>query len=288
MPLLYRGKRSPAVAGMFYEADADTLKAQIEWAFKHPIGPGRLPEPKTTRKRESIGFVVPHAGYMYSGPIAAHSYYRLALEGAPETIIIIGPNHTGLGSLVSVYPEGEWLTPLGSVKVDSELSRAIAANSDYADLDEKAHLYEHSVEVQLPFLQYIFGSSFRIVPIVVWDQSPRFMQDLAKAIRLAVDQLSRDIVIIASTDFTHYEPYETAYRKDKLAIDAIVSLDPDKLYKVIEENNISMCGPGAVATLLYYARSRGAKGAELLRYATSGDTSGDKSSVVGYAAIRVY
>jgi len=282
------GKRLPAVAGMFYEADAEALKAQIEWAFRHPLGPGSLPTVSNERQPLSKGFVVPHAGYMYSGPIAANSYFQIAAEGPAETYVIIGPNHTGLGEIVSVYPSGVWVTPLGEVEVDTELARTIISASSFAAPDEKAHLYEHSVEVQVPFLQYLFGDRFRIVPIVVYEQTPEIAEDLGKAILEAAEKIGRDIVVIASSDFTHYEPHDVAVAKDKLAIEAILELDPLKLYQTIQKYSISMCGPGPVMAMLYYAREAGASSAKLLRYATSGDVAGDKSSVVGYASIQVY
>ncbi len=279
--------REPAVAGLFYEADPAELRKRIEWSFTHAVGPGKVPEPSPERRKGSHGYIAPHAGYVYSGPVAAHTYYEIALEGMAETYVIIGPNHTGLGSLVSVYPGGLWKTPLGTVSVDEEFVKELVAVSQYADLDVQAHLYEHSVEVQIPFLQFLFGNRFQIVPIVVYYQTPELMKDLAASIERAVKATGRDVTIIASTDFSHYVPYEEAYRLDKLAIDAILSLDPEKLYHVIREHDISMCGPGGVMALLYYARSLGSKGAVLLKYATSGDTSGDKASVVGYASIKV-
>jgi len=281
-------KRTPAVAGMFYEADPEALKAQIEWAFKHPLGPGKVPSPSSERRRESLGFVSPHAGYMYSGPIAAHVYSRIALEGPAQTYVIIGPNHTGLGTLVSTMVEGVWVTPLGEVEIDSELAKKIVEISEYADIDDKAHRYEHSVEVQIPFLQYLFGSKFKIVPIVVWEQTVEVARDLGLAIAKAARELGRDVVVIASSDFTHYEPDEVAKKKDNMAIQAILELNPEKLHQVVTTYDISMCGPGPVMAMLYYARELGAKSAELLKYATSGDVAGDRSSVVGYAAIRVY
>ena len=281
-------RRMPAVAGMFYEADPEALRAQIEWTFKHPLGPGRVPSPSSERRKESLGFVSPHAGYMYSGPIAAHVYNRIALEGPAQTYVIIGPNHTGLGTLVSVMVEGVWVTPLGEVEIDSELAKKIVEVSEYADIDDKAHRYEHSVEVQIPFLQYLFGSSFKIVPIVVWEQTVEVARDLGLAIAKAVQELGRDVVVIASSDFTHYEPDEIAKKKDNMAIQAILELDPEKLYQVVTTYDISMCGPGPVMAMLYYARELGAQNAEQLKYATSGDVAGDRSSVVGYAAIRVY
>ncbi len=279
-------RRLPAVAGTFYEADPQALRAQIEWAFTHELGPGSVPSPSAERKKSSIGFVSPHAGYMYSGPIAAHVYYHVALEGPAETYIIIGPNHTGLGTLVSVMIRGVWVTPLGEVEIDEQLAKRIVELSELADPDEKAHVLEHSVEVQIPFIQYFFGSKFKIVPIVMYDQSPRAAEDLAKAIHKAVTETGRDIVLIASSDFTHYEPHEAAVKKDTMAIQAILGMDPERFYNTVTSYNISVCGPGPIMTVMYYARMLGTTRAELLKYATSGDVSGEKSAVVGYAAIR--
>lgn len=283
--------RRPAVSGYFYPSDPDELKKLIEWCFAHKVGPGRLPKVSVTRVRRSTGFVVPHAGYVYSGPVAAHSYYVLAEEGAPETIIIIGPNHTGFGALVSVYPRGKWATPFGEIEVDEKLARAIVSNSNYAELDVNAHVEEHSVEVQLPFIQYLFGDKIRIVPIVLGIQTPEVAKDLARSILDAEVSLRRDVVILASTDFTHYEPHEQAMKKDLEAIKTLIeTLDTSKFYEIIRNLNVTACGPGGVMTLAEYTRlkyrERGA--AKLLKYATSGDTSGDKTAVVGYAAIQFY
>ncbi len=279
--------RYPAVAGMFYEADAGRLAEQIKWSYLHPVGPGKLPQVSGERRRLSVGYVAPHAGYIYSGPVAAHTYYSLAGEGAPETVVIAGPNHTGMGSMVSVMTSGEWLTPLGKVEIDEELASLIVSNSKYAEPDDRAHRYEHSVEVQIPFLQHIFGDRFRIVPIVMFTQVYETAADLARAIHRAVEETGRDIVFIASTDFSHYVPYKEAYERDRLALQAIERLDARDLFRVVEEHDISMCGPGPTATLVELARLMGAEKAETLKYATSGDTSGDKYSVVGYASIRV-
>ncbi|ABM80396.1 AmmeMemoRadiSam system protein B [Hyperthermus butylicus] len=282
------GRRLPAVAGLFYEADAEALKAQIEAAFRHPLGPGYVPEASSERRRESLGFLVPHAGYMYSGPIAVHAYAKMALEGSAETYVIVGPNHTGLGASVSVYPGTAWSTPLGELQVDTELARVLVKASSYAELDEKAHLYEHSVEVQLPFLQYLFNARVRILPVVVYEQTPEVARDIAEALVEAVEKTGRDVVFIATSNLTHYEPYEAAVEKDKKVIDAIISLNAEELYRIVTSTPVSMCGPAAAMALIYYARLRDARGVELLKYATSGDVAGDKKSVVGYAAIRVY
>lgn len=280
-------ERHPAVAGTFYEADPKALKEQLKWCFTHKLGPGSLPSVKGHRSKESVGYIVPHAGYVYSGPIAAHAYFRLAGEGTPETIVLIGPNHTGTGSLVSAMAEGVWLTPLGGLEVDAELAKTLVRNSGYIDVDPRPHMYEHSIEVQLPFIQYLYGDGVRIVPLVVLQQTPEVARDIASALREAIHDVGRDVIVIASTDFSHYEPYDTAVKKDKMALKMIESLDPEGLYSVISEYDVSMCGPGPVMALLYLARGFGAVRSEVLAYATSGDTSGDKASVVGYASIRV-
>ena len=281
-------RREPAVAGQFYDADPESLRERIKWAFLHSLGPGKLPEVSVSRIKESIGYIVPHAGYVYSGPIAAHAYFKIAQEGKPDTFIIIGPNHTGYGSAVSVYPKGVWVTPLGEAEVDAELAKEVVNNSVFAKLDISAHEYEHSIEVQLPFLQYLFGSEIKIVPISVMYQTPEVAKDLANALITALEEVKRDIVILASSDMTHYEPHELAVKKDRMALEAILKLDEDGLYRVIMDNNISMCGYGPVMTLIHYARRVGGNKAELLKYATSGDVSGEKAWVVGYAAVRIY
>ena len=289
MALIAR-KRRPAVAGHFYPADPRELVAMIEWAFRHPLGPGRTPEPgeEGSLGRSSVGFISPHAGYMYSGPVAAHVYLRLALEGRPDVVVIAGPNHTGLGAPASVYPGGVWETPLGEVEVDAEVAKEIVARTRFYDFDEDAHLYEHSVEVQVPFIQYIFPKQTpRIVPIVIKNQVPEVSEDLARALKAVKDELGVDLVYIASSDFTHYDPHEVAVKKDSIALEAIRRLDPEGLFAAIEKYNITMCGPGPVAALLYLGRLHGAREAEVLKYATSGDVSGEKSWVVGYAAVRV-
>ncbi len=287
---VYPEVRSPAVAGYFYPIDRDELIKLIEDTFKHPIGPGSIPKVSKQRRWESVGFIAPHAGYIYSGPVAAHTYYKLAEEGAPETFVIIGPNHTGYGSLVSVYPSGKWATPLGEVEVDSDLARSIVSNSEYAELDIYAHTEEHSIEVQLPYLQYLFGNKFKIVPIVLALQTPEVARDLAKSIYDAVAHYNRDVVVIASTDFTHYEPHDIAREKDLKAIEKIIALDAEGFYNTLKELSVTACGPGGVMTLIELTKMihRDKARAELLKYATSGDTSGNKSAVVGYASIRFY
>jgi len=279
--------RKAVVAGYFYPDDPEELKHIIEWSFKHSVGPGGLPVVKQTPLEGVIGYVVPHAGYIYSGPVAAHAYYDMATHGRPDTIIILGTNHTGLGKPVSVYPSGIWETPLGNLEVDSGVAESIVNNSEIAEFDVYAHLEEHSIEVQLPFAIYVYGDSVKIVPIVIGVHTPDVARDLATAIHKAASQTGKRILILASSDFNHYEPHEETSRKDHLAIEQILKLDSYGFYNTMLHNDISICGPGGIMTLIEYTRALNGK-AMLLKHATSGDTSGDKAHVVGYASIKFY
>jgi AmmeMemoRadiSam system protein B len=215
---------------------------------------------------------------MYSGPTAAYAYKALAEDRKPETAVIIGPNHTGIGPGISVFPEGEWLTPLGSASIDGRLARKIGFP------DESAHACEHSAEVQVPFLQFLYGD-IKIVPVCMLDQQPEASAALGKALAKALDPKKH--VVIASTDFSHYVPYDRAYANDARAIAAIKKLDAAGLYDAVGRYDISMCGYGPVAAATAYAKAAGAKKGELLKYATSGDVSGDSRAVVGYAAMAL-
>ncbi|ADB87965.1 AmmeMemoRadiSam system protein B [Saccharolobus islandicus] len=280
-------KRLPAVAGSFYESDPKKLKMQIEWSFRHNIGPRDIPKQTyEKKKRDNLFFVVPHAGYIYSGPVAAHSYYYLVSEGRPDVVIILGPNHTGLGSYVSAWPKGEWETPLGSVKIDEEILMQLVKESEVIDLDEKSHLYEHSIEVQLPFLQYFFDDDFKIVPIVIMMQTPEIAEFLADAIYNVMQKNpDKDIVVLASSDMNHYDPHEITVKKDVEVIEKIQQLDYKGLYEVVEGKDVTLCGYGPIMVNLILAKKFGKK-AYILKHATSGDTSGPKDSVVGYLAAR--
>jgi AmmeMemoRadiSam system protein B len=275
--------RRPTQAGAFYEGDAESLKTQIENCFLHELGPGKIPKAVKVGPRQVIGLVCPHAGYMFSGPVAAHAYYKLALDGKPDNVIILGPNHTGYGSALAVMTEGFWRTPLGDVEVDSETANQIVRESRVVDIDDSAHHFEHSIEVQLPFLQYLYNSEIKIVPICF------LMQDLssAKEVGQAVAKVSagKNVVIIASSDMTHYEPQESAAKKDRLALEAIEAMDEARFYSTVESQHISTCGYGPIAALITAAKILGTKEAKVLCYQTSGDVTGDHSSVVGYAAV---
>ena len=259
------------------------MKKQIEECFLSHLGPGEIPKIEGRGARRLIGLVCPHAGYMYSGPVAAHAYYELALDGKPDVVVFFGPNHTGYGSGLAVMNEGAWRTPLGDVEIDSETAKNILKESAVLDVDEIAHQYEHSIEVQLPFLQYLYGDSFRIVPIAFLMQDLVSSREIGKAVAKALE--GKNGLIIASSDMTHYEPHETAKKKDLMAIEAVKEMDEEKFYSIIQAHKISCCGYGPVAALIVASKHLRAKQAKLLCYRTSGDVIGDYSSVVGYAAV---
>lgn len=270
--------REPAVAGQFYSADADELSRELDTCFEFsgvPAGSGGT--------KSILALVSPHAGYAYSGGVAAFSYKALSEDRTPKTAVIIGPNHTGFGKKNAIYPDGSWKTPLGELEVDSGLAKKIA-DSDY-NIDYDAHQYEHSIEVQLPFLQRIYGDKIKIVPICLSVQTKGACMDLGLKLSRVLDPEKH--VVIASTDFTHYESNESAYKKDMQAIDAIKNLDAAALDEKIRKLKISMCGPGGVIAAINYASLKGAREGRLLRYATSGDITGDTTQVVGYAAIAM-
>lgn len=267
-------KREPAVAGQFYSFDRQSLENEIEKAFAISGKPTKC---KNTDR--ILAAVCPHAGYMYSGSVAAYSYKALKEDRMPKTFVILGPNHGGMGPGVSIYPSGEWETPLGTVPIDAELAGRLSGGKFV--LDDQAHIYEHSVEVQLPFLQYAF-KDFKIVPVCIMDQKLSVMKELGKKL---ADVLDDRQIVIASTDFSHYIPNDEAYSRDFKAINAITSLDEDKLFEEIDKYDISMCGYGGVAAAMVYSKLKGAKKGELLKYMTSGDVTGDKSAVVGYGSL---
>jgi len=277
--------RYPSQAGTFYAGSSESLRRQIENCFNHKFGPGQVPKVAKDGPRKIVGLVCPHAGYMYSGPIAANSYYKLSLDGGVDTFVILGPNHYGAGSALATVNSGVWRTPLGDVEVDAETATEILRESEIIDVDESAHRHEHSIEVQIPFLQYLYGSSFKFVPICFLMQDLESTREVGNV--LAKVLADKNTVVIASTDMTHYEPQKRAEEKDKRAIDAILKMDEESLYSTIESLRISACGYGPVTALIVAAKKLNARNAELLCYKTSGDITGDKSSVVGYASISL-
>jgi len=275
--------RRSFVAGQFYENDAEALKLQIKTCFLSKLGPKKLPTVNfTNQPRNIVGLISPHAGYMYSGAVAASGFFELAQDGLPETIVILSPNHTGRGSGVSLMREGIWQTPLGNIHIDTTLSDTILSKTNIIDIDKIAHQFEHSIEVQLPFLQYLYGNKFKIIPLCI------LMQDYQTAIEIGntlTEALTAyNAIVIASSDMTHYEPVKQAEKKDKLALNTITAnLDAYRFYETIKTQNITACGYAPITALITYAKNLNAK-AELLNYHNSGDVSGDYSSVVGYAS----
>jgi AmmeMemoRadiSam system protein B len=277
--------RKPAVAGYFYELNKERLLKQIEDCFRGPLGPGSLPEVKREGEGRILALVVPHAGYIYSGQAAAHAYSALARDGKPKRIVIIGPNHRALGAEVAIYARGGWQTPLGNVPIDEELAREILANSDIVKDDPVAHLYEHSIEVQLPFLQYLFGNDFSFVPITVYNQTLPVGIHLGNVLANVLS--GERAVVIASTDLTHYEAKAVAMENDKRVIECVESLDETGLYLNIGKYHITMCGPAGVVAAIVSGKKRGAREGVLYKYYTSGDIIGDMLEVVGYASMGI-
>jgi hypothetical protein len=272
--------RYPAVAGAFYSAGKEGLEKEIKECFSKGVG-----LPKLGNKRSLLAVVSPHAGYVYSGWVSAFSYSKIAENyKEPPTFVIVGPNHTGIGSGVSISKE-DWQTPLGVVKNDDVLGEAIQENSKFIDFDEVAHRDEHSIEVQLPFLQFIY-KEFKFVPITMMMQDLETAEDVAKAVFNASNKTKKEVVLIASSDFTHYEPAETAKEKDMVAIEAIEKLDARLFSNEVEMNRMSICGFAPIMSAVFYSKLKGAKSAKLVKYANSGDVSRDYSSVVAYASIE--
>ncbi len=270
-------RRHPAVAGQFYRDTAAALREQVaEYLLPH------------AEKTAALGVVSPHAGLMYSGAVAGALYSRLRL---PDTIVLVGPNHTGLGAPVSLMPEGTWETPLGSVEVDTGLARAILSRSARIQEDTLAHLHEHSLEVQLPFLQSL-KKEFRIVPVQMLDTRFETCMDVGRAVAEAIRERSGggnvpDVLVVASSDMSHYEQADRAREKDLLAIGRILELDPTGLYQTVKQYGITMCGYGPAVAMLNCSILRGATRAELVNYSNSGDVSGDYDQVVGYAGVII-
>jgi len=289
--------RKPVVAGQFYEASEERLNETIKNCFTDKRGPGELPEIKDKQKNIK-GVVVPHAGFIFSGAVAAYSYKIIAENGFADTFIILGPNHTGMGSGVATVTKGEWLTPLGKVKINKNLAEKI--HKGIIDEDQTAHRNEHSIEVQLPFLQYLAkNKEFSFVPISMSMQDIETNIEVGEILAYAIKNTDEKIVIIASSDFSHVGfNYMTmppnglrvdkyAEKQDKKAIDKILKLDSKGLVETINKENISMCGYGPVSSMITASKKLGATKAELLKYGTSYEVH-PGNSCVGYGAISVY
>ncbi len=265
--------RDPAVAGQFYPGTKAGLRKEIE---KYIInGAGKI---------KAIGVVSPHAGYMYSGSVAGATLSSVELAG---TCVVMGPNHTGRGRPFSIMTEGAWKLPSGDCEIDSVLAKAILSNCGDLEEDDVAQREEHSIEVQVPFLQAL-KEGVRIVPIVLADAEVEVYKAIGKGIAKSVKDEGRGATIIASSDLTHYEPHDSAKQKDGKAIEAILALDEEALVDAIRKYKISMCGYAPVCVMLAASKELGAKKARLIKYQTSGDATGDYDAVVGYGGIIVY
>ncbi len=267
--------RPPAVSGMFYEAAPERLRAQVDACF--------AANPPSPSKEKFIGGVVPHAGLMYSGHVAAAFY---AVADLPKRLIILCPNHTGAGHFAAINRQGAWRTPLGDVPIDTPLADALMAKTGLLAEDGRAHAREHSLEVQLPFLQRVLRD-FTFVPICLGAHRYEYADEIGAAIANVVKESADPIGILASSDLNHYEDQQSTLRKDQLAIDQVVARDPAELWRVVDDLDISMCGFIPTTTMLVAANALGATNARLLKHATSGDINGDYGHVVGYAAILV-
>lgn len=266
-------KRLPYVAGYFYPDDPDLLRNTIQSFTRE--------EPDKIR---AVGVVAPHAGYEYSGPVAGRVYSSVEIQ---ETVIILSPAHHRISSLFALYDRGSWLTPLGEVKVEARLADLVAEGTDLVSRDPEAHRKEHSIEVQVPFLQYFRPDVF-IVPIMVSYQAgwPELSQ-LGQALALAVKKFKQPVLLVASTDMSHYVSKKVAEELDFKAIDFIKKLDPEGLVRVVTSFGISMCGFQPTAAMLTAARALGAREGRLISYQTSGERTGNYREVVGYAGLAI-
>jgi AmmeMemoRadiSam system protein B len=263
--------REPYVSGQFYPGTKMALEKTL----------AKLTE--KVDRADAFGAVCPHAGYIYSGKVAGEVMSKIKPK---ELFVIIGPNHTGIGSPYSIFAEGSWQTPLGEVDIDAALAAKLTQRSKYLKADKTAHLYEHSIEVQLPFLQYLMNN-FKILPIVIGDIKRENLREAALDIAAVLKESKKECTIIASSDMTHYEPHNIAQTKDKEALNAILDMDEDALLDIVEALNISMCGVAPVFMTLVASKELGAKETELVDYKTSGDMTGDYQSVVGYGGVII-
>ena len=268
--------RRPAVAGRFYPSDPERLARDLDHYFESgPAERGKV--------ENAFGCVVPHAGYMYSGTVAAAVYRRLPER---DSFLILCPNHFGRGEPLAIMSSGTWLTPFGEARVDEKLASAVCGECEGVTEDAVAHAGEHSLEVQLPFLQKT-AKEFTFVPVAIGVGSYEKLEELGLGISRVLKRLPGKTLVIASSDMNHYEPDGITREKDRKAIERILALDPEGLYETIRREDISMCGYGPTIAMLTAARELGALRAELAMYATSADASGDRSTVVGYAGIIV-
>lgn len=260
--------RNPLYAGTWYPKTKEEIEKYLDLK---------------AQKSDTIACVCPHAGWMYSGKVAGNVYSHL---NPADTYVLIGPNHTGFGAPASIYSEDTWKMPLGNAEIDTDLSKTTLGFSEFLKADTTAHVREHCLEVQLPFIQY-FNPKAKIVPILLMSDEFEIAEDIANAVAQAIKKTDKKVLIVASTDMTHYESHEYAKKQDNLAIEKILKLDAAGLLKTVQQRGITMCGYLPTAAVILASKKLGAKSAELIQYATSGDVSGDFESVVGYAGIII-
>jgi AmmeMemoRadiSam system protein B len=268
--------RRPAVAGLFYPDDPDDLRAEALAYLSQPGGTNQPPV-------RALGCIAPHAGYMYSGHVAGAVFARVEV---PKLCIVMCPNHTGMGRGLAIMSEGAWQTPLGQAAIQAELAAALKTRFPALQEDSAAHRAEHAAEVELPFLM-LRHPELTFVPIALGTGQFEVLEQLGKALADVIAAQDDPVLIVASSDMNHYESDAVTRAKDHRAIERILSLDPRGLFDVVTQQNISMCGFGPAVAMLTAARQLGAKSAELVKYATSGDISGDRETVVGYAGVAV-
>ena len=298
----WKAVRQPVVAGLFYPSDRDELFETIHRCFTSSLGPGQFPKKIQTDKaivqnavKRVECLIVPHAGYMHSGPVAAHSYSIahdfIHAHAAAKHVncVIFGPNHLGIGSGVALSPARAWRTPLGDVAVDETFSTSLARKSSIIDIDELSHSREHSIEVQLPFLQSICGTravDLSFVPICFMLQDIDTAREVANEVYTMIEKSEEPFLILGSSDLSHYETQREATSKDHKLLESVEKLDLLSFYSVLERLNVTSCGYGAIATVMEISRRLGCKRGTLLKYATSAYSTGDESSVVGYPAVH--
>jgi AmmeMemoRadiSam system protein B len=268
--------RHPAVAGRFYPGDADELRAEARGYLARAMEAKQAPVP-------ALGCIAPHAGYMYSGHVAAAVFARVIV---PRRCVVLCPNHTGMGRALAIMGEGAWETPLGQVPIDGGLAHSLKERFPALQEDSAAHRAEHAAEVELPFLM-LRQAELSFVPIALGTSQFEVLEQLGQALADVIGAQGDAILIVASSDMNHYESDAITRVKDHRALKRILALDPRGLHEVVTQQNISMCGFGPAVVMITAARQLGAKSAELVKYATSGDVSGDRDLVVGYAGVVV-
>lgn len=265
-------QRQPAVAGQFYPGNKQALRTALAELI-----------PENTAPQTVKAVISPHAGYVYSGAVAGQLFSQITI---PVTVLIIGPNHHGAGAAAALYPDGEWLTPLGAVSINARLNDLLLQHTRYIQSDKVAHQQEHSLEVQLPFIQYLHPG-VTIAALCLGHGDYASLRDIGQGIAAAIKEYDEEVLIVASSDMTHYESAVSARRKDQQALERVLALDGSGLLETCRQQGITMCGVVPVTVALEAALQLGATQAELVAYGTSGDVTGDNEQVVGYAAVTI-